>query len=104
MVVAGTGMHVGRELTGLATDNEGKLGVSLELNEAVDDLRTRALEVPRPADIGFLIKPRLQLDQGGYRLSGFCRLDQLLHDRGFGRRPIKSLFDSDDVRIARGLL
>ncbi len=43
----------------LAADDEGKLGVGLELDEAVDDLHPRALHVARPADVGLLVEARL---------------------------------------------
>ena len=81
MIVAGADMHVGGKRSALAPHDQRKLGVGLELDEAVDDLHAGAFEIARPADIGFLVEARLQLDDGGHRLARFGGLRQGLHDR-----------------------
>ena len=78
--------------------------MGLQLDEAVDHLHAGALEVARPADVGFLVEARLELDQRGDRLAGFRRLGQRLDDRRVGRGAVERLLDRDDVRIARRLI
>jgi hypothetical protein len=58
--------------------------VSLEFDEAVDDLDAGALQIARPADIGLFVETRLEFDQRGDRFAGFRRFNQRLDDRGFG--------------------
>ena len=70
MIIAGADMDVGGKLAALAADDERKLGVGLQLDEAVNDLHAGALEVARPPDIGLLVEARLELDDGGDRLAG----------------------------------
>ena len=82
MIVAGADMHVGGERAALAAHHQRQLGVGLQLDEAVDDLHAGALEIARPADIGFLVEARLQLDQRGHRLAGLGGLGQRLARSG----------------------
>ncbi len=44
------------------------LGVRLEVDEAIDHLHARALEIARPADVGLLVEACLELDQRGHGL------------------------------------
>ncbi len=75
----------------------------LELDEAENDLRAGAFEIPRPADIRLFVEPRLQFDQRRHGLAGFGSFDQSAHDRAIGGRSIKRLLDGDDIGIARRL-
>ena len=95
---------VGGERAALAAHDQRQLGVGLELDEAVDDLRAGAFQIARPADIGFLVEARLQFDQRGHRLAGFRRFDQRPDDRRFGGGAVERLLDRDHVGIARRLL
>ncbi len=104
MIVAGADVDVGRERAALAAHHHRQLGVGLQLDEAVHHLHAGALEVARPADVGLLVEPRLELDQRGDRLAGLGRLDQLLDDRRLGRGAVERLLDRHHVRIARRLL
>ena len=70
MIIAGAGVDVGRQAAALAAHHHRQLGVGLQFDESVDHLHAGAFEVARPADVGFLVEPRLQLDQRGHRL---CR-------------------------------
>ena len=81
MIVAGADMHVGFQRLALAPHDQRQLAVGLQLDEAVDHLHAGALEIARPADVGFLVEARLQLDQRGDGLAGFGRLGQRLDDR-----------------------
>ena len=103
MVVAGAEMAVTDERPGLPPHHHRQLGVGLQLDEAVYDLRSGALEVPRPADIRLLVETRLQLDQRSDRFSEFRGLDQGAYDRAVGGGPIERLLDRNDARIPRRL-
>ncbi len=72
--------------------------------KAVHHLHAGALEVAGPTDIGFLVEPRLQLDQRGHRLAGFGGLGERAHDRRVVRGAVERLLDGDHVGVARGLL
>ena len=103
VIVAGADMDVARELAGLAADDQRELGVRLQLDEAVDHLHARPLEVARPADVGLLVEARLELDERGDRLARFGRLGELPHDRRVVRGAVERLLDGDDVGILRRL-
>ena len=77
--------------------------MGLQLEEAVDHLHAGALQVARPADIGFLVEARLQLDQRRHRLAGLGRLDQRLDDRAVVAGAIERLLDRHHRRVARRL-
>ena len=62
MIVAGADVHIRRQRGALAAHHQRKLGVGLELDEAVHDLHAGAFEVARPADIGLLVEARFELD------------------------------------------
>ena len=72
--------------------------------KAVHHLHAGAFEVARPADIGFLVEPRLQLDQRGHRFAGLGGFGERAHDRRVVRGAVERLLDGDDVGIAGGLL
>ena len=104
MIVAGAGVDIGRQAAALAAHHQRQLGVGLQFEEAVHHLHAGAFEIARPADIGFLVEPRLQLDQRGHRLAGLGGLRQRAHDRRVVRGAVQRLLDRDDVGIARRLL
>ena len=104
MIIAGADMHVGGKRCALAADHQRKLGVGLQLDEAVDDLHAGAFEIARPADVGLLVEARLEFDHRGDRFAGFGGLRERLHDRRIRRGAVERLFDRDDVRIARRLM
>ena len=78
MVVAGADMDVGDQLAAFAAHDQRKLGVGLQLDEAIDDLYAGAFQVARPADIGLFVEARLEFDQRGDRLAGFGGLGKRL--------------------------
>jgi len=104
MIVARPDVDIRGKRSPFPSHHHRQLGVGLELDKAIHDLRAGALERARPADVGLLIETRLELDQRGDRFSRFRRLHQRPHDGRFGRRPVERLLDGDDVGIARGLL
>ena len=72
--------------------------------EAIHDLHAGAFEVARPADVGFLVEPRLQLDQRRHRFAGLRGLGERAHDRRIVRGAVQRLLDGDDIGIAGSLL
>ena len=95
MIIAGADMAIGDERAAFAPHDQRQLGVGLQLDEAEDDLRAGALEIARPADVGFLVEARLQLDKRGDRFAGLGRLDERPHDRAIGRGAVERLLDRD---------
>ena len=104
VIIAGPEVTVVDQRAHLAPHHHRELGVGLELDEAVDDLRARPLEIPRPADVGLFVETRLELDERGDRLAGLRRLDQGSDDRAVGRGAVERLLDRDDIRIVRRLV
>ena len=104
MIVARADVHVRRKRPTLTPHDHRQFGVGFELDKAIHDLRPGALERTRPADIGFLVEPRLQLDQRGHRFSHFSCLDERADDGRLGGCPVEGLLDCDHVGVARGLL
>ena len=97
MIIAGAEVTIVDQRAALAPHHHRQLGVGLELDEAVDDLRAGALEIPRPADVGLFIEARLQFDQRRDRFARLRRFDQRPHDRAVGRCAIERLLDRDHV-------
>ncbi len=71
MIVAGAEMAVGHQLSLFAAHDQRHLGVGLQFEEAEHHLHAGAFEIARPADIGLLVEPRLELHQ---RSDGFAVL------------------------------
>src|SRR5688500_1507990 len=65
VVIAGADMHIAHQPAGLAAHNLRKLCMGLQLDEAVDYLCPRALQIARPADVRLFVEARLQLYQRG---------------------------------------
>ena len=103
VIVAGAVMHVHAHGAAFPPDHRGNLGVGLQFDEAIDHVHAGPFQVAGPADVGRLVEPRLQLDQGGHRLAGFRGGDQCLDDRRVVGSPVERLLDRDDVRVARRL-
>ena len=104
VIIAGPEVTIVDQRADLAPHHHRELGVGLELDEAIDDLRPRPLEIPRPADVGLFVEARLELDERGDRLAGLRGLDQGSDDRAVGRGAIERLLDRDDIRIMRRLV
>ena len=104
MVVAGAEVRVGPQAhaparIGLAPDHERQLGVRLEAEHAVDDLRAGVLQPLRPVDVRLLVEARHQLDHDRHFLAAARRLDQRLHQHRVDAGAVDGLLDRDDVGI-----
>src|SRR5262249_35696955 len=104
VIVARPDVHIRRQRPTLAPHDHRQFGVGFELDKAIYDLRASTFERAGPADIGFLVEPRLKLDQRGDRFSRLRRLDERAHDGRFGRCPVERLLYCDHIGVARGLL
>ena len=56
---------------GLLPDDEGELRVGFQPDDAVDDVDAGAFELAGPRDVGLLVEPGLDLDDGEERLTIF---------------------------------
>ena len=81
MIVARARMHISSEAAAFATHDKRELGVRLQFEEAIDHLHAGAFEVARPANVGFFVEARFQLDQRGDGFALIGSLDQRTHDR-----------------------
>ena len=96
-------MTISGQAAAFAPHHQRQFGVGIQLDEAEHHLHAGALQIARPADIGFLVEPRLQLDQRRDRLARFRRLDQGANDGAVGGGAIKRLLDGHDIGVARRL-
>ena len=108
MVVAGAQMAVALKLRlaggiFLPPQQQCELGVGLEPEDAIDDLRPRLFESLGPVDVGFLVEAGHQLDDHGDFLAATGGVDQRLHQHRVDAGAVNSLLDRDHVRIVCGL-
>ena len=105
VVVAGADVAVAADAVGLLAHDEQDLGVRLQPDEAVHDVRARLLEHAGPFDVRLLVEARFQLDERDHLLARFGRLDERRDDAGLvAAGAVQRLLDREHVRIARGLL
>ena len=105
VVVAGADVAVAADAVGLLAHDEQDLGVRLQADEPVHDVRARLLEHAGPFDVGLLVEARLQLDERHDLLARFGRLDERRDDAGFvAAGAVQRLLDREHARVARGLL
>ena len=89
----------------LLPDHERDLRVRLQSDDAVDDVRARALEEPRPADVPLLVAARRELDERDGLLARFGGPSERAHDRAvLRRRAVDRLLDREDVWVPRSLV
>ena len=104
VVVAGADVAVAADAVGLLAHDEQDLGVGLQADEAVHDVRAGLLQHPGPLDVGLLLEARLELDERHHLLARFGRLHERRDDAGLvAAGPVERLLDREHVRIARGL-
>ena len=103
VIVAGAEVAVGAQAIALAAHHQRELGVGLVLDEAEDDVDAGALQVAGPLQIGLLVEPGLDLDQGGDVLAVLGRLDQGGDDRAVLGGAVEGLLDGQHIGVARRL-
>ena len=87
----------------LPAQQQGELGVRLQAEYAVDDLRARLLEPLRPVDIRLLVEARHQLDDHRHFLAAASGIDQRFHQHRVDAGAVDSLLDRDHVGVVGGL-
>ncbi len=103
VVIARPEMAVGAEQPILAADHHRDLGVGLPVDEAIDHLHARALQLAGPEDVLLFVEARLELDYGRHGLARLGRVDQRADDRGLLAGAIECLLDRHHVGIERRL-
>jgi len=96
-------MDVTPDLVGIATNDEQRLAMRFQSDNAVNDVRTRFLQPTRPLNIGRLIETRAQFHDRGHLFAGGSRIDQCFDDRRITAGSIKRDLDRKHLRIARRL-
>ena len=104
MVIARAEVDVLPEPIGVAPDDEERLAMRLQADDAVNDMRARFLEPAGPLNVGGFIKAGAQFDQGGDLLAGGRRVHERFHDGRIAAGPIKRDLDRQHLRILRGVL
>ena len=104
VVVAGADVAVAAQTLFLLTDDEGKLAVGLEPDDAVDDVDAGALEFAGPADVVDLVEAGLDLDDRQHLLARLGGVDEGVDDRAVTRRAIEGLLDRQHARVGGRLL
>ena len=99
MVVAGAEVDVAAQAAFLAPDDHQRLGVRLVADDAVDHVRADFLELARPADVGFLVEARHQLEHDRDFLAVLRGADQRLHQDRVGAGAVDRHLDADDLRV-----
>ena len=61
VVIAGAEMHIMPEPIGIAADDEQRFAMRLQTDHAINDMRARFLEAPRPLNVGRLVEARPQV-------------------------------------------
>ena len=97
-------MRVAAQLGRLAPRHQQQLGVRLQADHPVHDLRAHGLQPLGPIDVGLFLEARLQLDDAGDFLAAPRRLDQQIHQRRFGAGAINRLLDRQHVGVVHGLV
>ncbi len=104
VVVAGADVAVASQLPTLLAHDHRRLAVCLEPHEAVDDVAPRALQHPRPPDVGLLVEAGLHLDQDHDLFAGPGGRDERVDDGGVATRAVERLLDRQHMGIDRRLL
>ena len=65
----------------IAAHDEERLAMRLQTDHAVDDMRARFFQAPRPLDIGRFVETRPQFDQSSHLFAGIRGLDQSFDNR-----------------------
>ena len=104
VIVAGAQMAVAPQALFLAPHHHHQLGVGLEAEYAVHDVRAGFLQLGGELDVRFFVEARAQLDDDGHVLARLRGFDQRADDGGIAAGAIQGLLDGEHLRIARRLL
>ena len=104
VVVACAHMAVTPQAVFLLTDHQGELAVGLESDDAVDHVDAGTLQLPGPGDVGLLVEPCLDLNQGQDLFACVGRIHQGVDDGGVARGAVEGLLDGQNLGVGRRLL
>ncbi len=99
VVVARADVDVAAQPGSLAADDERRLGMGLESDEAVHDVRAGPFQLARPDDVRLLVEAGLDLDQDHDLLAALGCPDERLDDRRIAGRAVQRHLDRQDVRV-----
>ncbi len=102
MIIAGAEVRVRTQTRPFAADHQRQLGVGLQADDAVHDLRAGALEPVRPVDIRFFVEARHQFHDDGDFLAVLGCFNQGFHQVGIHAGAIDRLLYCNRAGIARG--
>ena len=98
VVVAGADVAVAADAVGLLAHDEQDLGVGLQADEPVHDVRAGLLQHAGPLDVGLLLEAGFQLDERHDLLARLGRLHERRDDAGFvATGPVQRLLDREHV-------
>ena len=100
VVVAGAQVGIALQAVVFAAQHQGKLGVGLVADDAVDDVGTDFFELGGPVDVGLLVETGHQFQHDGHFLAGAGGLDQRFHQHRVGTGAVDGLLDRHHLRVA----
>ena len=101
VVVSGADVAVAAKRAALLANNERQFAVSLEPNNAVNNVNAGLLELASPGDVGLLVEASLDLNQRQDLLASLSRIDQRIDDWAVTACAIKGLLDCKHVWVGR---
>jgi hypothetical protein len=104
VIVARAQMAVAPQPLFLPAHDHHQLGVRLEAEDPVHDVRAGFLQLVRELDIGLFVEARAQLDDHRHVLVRLRRFHQGADDRRIAPRAIQGLLDRENLRICGRLL
>ena len=103
VVIAGGQVAVAPELLALTTGEQHHLGMGFKAHHAIQDLRSNGLQHLGPVDVGFLVKPRLELNHHRHLLATAHGFTQQIHQGRIGAGAVNGLLDREHVRVMHRL-
>src|SRR2546427_8674764 len=100
--VPGADVHVAPDRVALASHDQRRLGVRLELDQAVHHADAPLLELFGPLDVALLVEPGLQLDKDEYFLAASGGAHQCVDDVRAAARAVQRQLDRYYIRVVRG--
>ncbi len=99
VVVAGRQVRVALELPVFSPGDQQHLGVCLQTHHTIDHLGTDRLQTLGIADVGFFIKPCLELHHRGDLLAPPDGFAKQLHELRLGAGAVDGLLDGQHIRV-----
>ena len=97
-------MAVAADAVGFLAHDEQDLGVRLQPDEPVHDVRARLLQHAGPFDVRLLVEAGFELDERDHLLAGLGRLHERRDDAGLvATGAVQRLLDREHVGVGRGL-